>query len=65
MAEIVNLRQARKRKARANKERAAEENRILHGRSKSEKARDAEVARKSRNFLEGHRRERPAGDGDA
>jgi Domain of unknown function (DUF4169) len=65
MAEIVNLRQARKRKARADKERAAEENRALHGRSKAEKLRDAEAARKSRDFLEGHRRDRPAGDHDA
>jgi hypothetical protein len=65
MAEIVSLRQVRKQKARADKERTAEQNRALHGRSKAEKARDAEVARKSQDFVEGHRRERPAGDGDA
>jgi hypothetical protein len=65
MAEIVSLRQVRKQKARADKERIAEQNRALHGRSKAEKARDAEVARKSQDFVEGHRRERPAGDGDA
>ncbi len=65
MAEIASLRQARKRKARADKERVAEQNRALHGRSKAEKARDSEAARKSQNFLEGHRLERPIGDGDA
>jgi hypothetical protein len=62
MAEIVNLRQARKRKARAEKERAAEQNRLLHGRGKAEKARDADAVEKSRIFLDGHRRERPARD---
>ena len=65
MAEIVSLRQARKQKARADKERAAEQNRAVHGRSKAEKARDAAAAEKSQSFLEGHRRERPAGDGEA
>lgn len=65
MAEIASLRQARKRKARADRERVAEQNRALHGRSKAEKVRDAEAAKKSQSFLEGHLRERPAGDGDA
>lgn len=37
MAEIVNLRQARKKKARAEKEARAAENRILFGRTKAEK----------------------------
>ena len=36
-AEIVNLRQARKQKARSDKERAADQNRITHGRTKAEK----------------------------
>ena len=40
MAEIVNLRAARKRKAREDAERTAETNRALFGRSKSEKQRD-------------------------
>jgi hypothetical protein len=65
MAEIVSLRQARKQKARADKERVAEQNRAVHGRSKAEKARDAEAAKKSQSFLEGHRRERPTGDVEA
>ena len=40
MAEIVNLRAARKRKAREDAERAAEANRALFGRSKAEKQRE-------------------------
>ena len=42
MAEIVNLRLARKKKARADKESRASENRIAFGRSKAE--RDASKA---------------------
>ncbi|MDF3151227.1 DUF4169 family protein [Mesorhizobium sp. XAP10] len=63
MAEIVNLRQARKQKARDEKLRAAEQNRALHGRSKAEKERDRMVADKADNFVAGHRREKP-GDPD-
>ncbi|TGV64514.1 DUF4169 family protein, partial [Mesorhizobium sp. M00.F.Ca.ET.158.01.1.1] len=40
MAEIVNLRQFRKQKARADREQAAGQNRALHGRTKAEKQRD-------------------------
>jgi hypothetical protein len=36
-AEIVNLRQVRKRQARSEKERRAEQNRIAFGRTKTEK----------------------------
>ncbi|WP_377289672.1 DUF4169 family protein [Rhizobium sp. SG2393] len=36
-AEIINLRMARKQKARADKERAADANRLAHGRTKAEK----------------------------
>ncbi len=41
MAEIVNLRQARKQKARADKAQQAAENRAKFGRTKGEKSRDA------------------------
>ncbi|WP_323015862.1 DUF4169 family protein, partial [Devosia sp.] len=37
MADIINLRTARKHKARADKETQAEQNRILFGRTKAEK----------------------------
>ena len=37
MSEVVNLRRARKRKAREGQQAAAAENRVLFGRSKAEK----------------------------
>ncbi len=40
MAEIVNLRQARKQRAAAEREAEAQRNRVLHGRTKGEKLRD-------------------------
>ena len=58
MPNVVNLRMARKRKARAQKEQAASENRALHGRSKAEKMRDRTQAEKAASFVEGHRLER-------
>ncbi len=64
MADIVNLRQARKQKARAEKERVAGQNRALHGRAKAEKERDRLVAERGEDFVAGHRREKPAGPED-
>ena len=58
MGEIVNLRQVRKQKTRAEKEKLAGENRALHGRSKTEKNRDQLIADKAEKFVAGHRRER-------
>lgn len=60
MAEIVNLRQARKRKAREESAREAEQNRLLHGRTKAEKTRDRTESEKTVSFLDGHRREPPS-----
>lgn len=57
MGEVVNLRLLRKRKARAEKEKAAERNRAAYGRTKAERERDAAEAGKSRAFLDGHRRD--------
>ena len=57
MAEIVNLRQFKKGKAREQRAAAAEQNRALHGRSKSEKLRDKLQAEKTERLIEGHRRE--------
>ncbi|MCX2697769.1 MULTISPECIES: DUF4169 family protein [Ochrobactrum] len=51
MSEIVNLRQFRKNKARTSKEKQAEENRILFGRTKVEKDFARQEARKSERFL--------------
>ena len=64
MGDVVNLRQVRKQKARAEKERQAGENRALHGRSKAEKSRDQLIADKAETFVSGHRRERPEDQGD-
>ena len=57
MAEIVNLRQARKGKARGDKEAQAAANRAKFGRSKAEK--DVEAAKQALadRALEGHKRE--------
>ncbi|MGB3537250.1 MAG: DUF4169 family protein [Mesorhizobium sp.] len=56
MADIVNLRMARKHKARADKERVAEQNRALHGRSRIERERDRQEVEKAEKFIDGHRR---------
>ena len=55
MAEIVNLRQARKRRARAEKERAADANRRLHGLSRSQKDLAAQHREHEGRKLDGHR----------
>ncbi len=57
MADIINLRMARKAKARAEDQAQAQGNRARHGRTKAEKAlADAERDRIDRN-LDGSRRE--------
>ena len=57
MAEIINLRTARKNKARADKAMAAEQNRAKFGRSKAEKRMlDAEKSRAVRQ-IDGHKRD--------
>ena len=59
MAEIINLRQARKAKQRAEKHKAAERSRAKHGRSKAEKA-----ASKQHTELELKRHDGHLRDGD-
>lgn len=56
MAGIVNLRQVRKQKARADKERVAAENRATHGRTKAERERERLLDQKATSFLDAHRR---------
>lgn len=58
MSSVVNLRMIRKRKARADREQAASENRALHGRTRAEKERDRLEAEKAAGFVDGHRLER-------
>ncbi len=57
MAELVNLRQARKRKLRADKDRQAAENRAKFGRTKAEKMRSAAEAERERRLLDQAKRE--------
>lgn len=58
MAEIVNLRQARKAKARAEKANIAEMNRALHGRTVSERQRDILEKQRLAAALDQAKRER-------
>lgn len=55
MTNVVNLRMARKRKARTEKEQVAGESRALHGRTKAEKLRDRMQAEKAASFVESHK----------
>lgn len=57
MAEIVNLRSIRKRKMREDDARKADENRIRHGRSKSEKLLEKAQADRIAARLDAHQRE--------
>ena len=57
MTNIINLRQARKRKARADKAHEAAENRARFGRTKAERTADAAEETKRSALLEGVKRE--------
>lgn len=57
MAEIVNLRMARKHKARSQKEKAAAENRVRHGMTKSERVRLKAGQDRELSAHEAHRRD--------
>ncbi|MDE1158328.1 MAG: DUF4169 family protein [Neorhizobium sp.] len=58
-AEIVNLRQFRKDKARSDKERQAEANRLKHGRTKAEKTLTKALNEKTEKTLDQGRLEKP------
>ena len=62
MAEILNLRQARKRKAREDARRKGDENAARHGRTKAEKERGEKLSEIETRRLDGHRREGPEDD---
>lgn len=61
-ADIINLRQARKVKARKDAEERASENRVRFGRTKAEKQRDAAEKSIKDRVLDGHRRTAPSDD---
>lgn len=58
MGEIVNLRAARKAKAKAGREVEAQANRVKFGRTKGEKARDALDAARAAQLIDGARRDK-------
>ena len=58
-AEIINLRQARKRLDRERKEAQAAENRLAHGRSKIERELEERRRGLDRTRLDGQKRETP------
>lgn len=53
MGDVVNLNRYRKKKARQEKERRAETNRRLHGRTKSERAREEAQKKRIEDTLDG------------
>ena len=57
MGDVVNLRQFRKAKNRAEKEARAEENRVRHGRSKAEKEGERMTCEKEARDLDGKQRD--------
>jgi hypothetical protein len=59
-AEIVNLNRVRKARARADKERAAHENRLKFGASKADRARFSADKSKTGATLDGAKRDAPA-----
>ncbi len=58
MAEVINLRRARKGKARAGKEKTAGENRVRFGRTKAEKAAARAEQERAAHRLDQLKRER-------
>jgi hypothetical protein len=61
-AEVVNLRLARKGKMRAEKEQAAEQNRLTFGRTKTEKTLTRALNEKASKALDQGRLDAPKGD---
>ncbi|GLQ57790.1 DUF4169 family protein [Devosia nitrariae] len=57
MADIVNLRRARKQKARSEKEVTAAENRVRFGRTKAEREREEAQKTLANKRIEAHKRD--------
>ena len=62
MVDIINLKRARKAKAKAQKQRTAEANRLLHGTPKALRNLAKSDADKADQRLTGHRLEKPDDD---
>lgn len=56
-ADVINLRRARKAKARAEREKTAADNRVAFGRSKAEKQLTKAEREREQRAIEAHRRE--------
>jgi hypothetical protein len=59
MAEIINLKNVRKQKARAAKEVQAAQNRVLFGQTKAEKLRQASEKALADKHIDGHKKDEP------
>lgn len=59
MAEIINLKNVRKQKARAAKEVQAAQNRVLFGQTKAEKLRQASEKALADKRIDGHKKDEP------
>jgi len=57
MGDVINLRQARKAKARRDKEAQAASNRALHGRTEAERAAGAVERARAEQLLDGAKRD--------
>jgi uncharacterized protein YdaU (DUF1376 family) len=64
-AEIINLRQARKRRARDLKDAQAAENRARFGRTRSEREREELTQARAARTLDGHQRDEPVTIGNS
>jgi len=64
MGDVVNLRQFRKTRARSEKEKNAEQNRLSHGRTKAEKSLTAAVNEKAEKALDQGKLEKSQKDTD-
>ena len=64
MADVVNLRQFRKRAERAEKEKVAEQNRLSHGRTKAEKSLTKALNEQAEKRLDQGRRDPSDRSGD-
>ncbi len=58
MTEIINFNKARKKAAKADKEKQADANRRKHGRTKAEKQADAKNKEQSTRHIEAHKRDK-------
>ena len=62
MAEVVNLRRARKERARGEAAKQADANRVAFGRTKAEKSLTAAERDLTTRRIDGHKRETPEGE---